>query len=330
MKHEGYFKDFLKDHVNLNSNRLDKLEKKIEVITVFLEEKLDNYSNFSEQGSYAHGTIIKPVKDSDEFDADILIYIKDNNFEPQSYQTDYVSYVYDQFKDNKNYQNIVKRKARCVTVDYAGDFHLDVVPCILHGDQNFICNRNDQKYEKTDGDGYKNWLAEKNAVAGQNQLKKVTRLFKYLRDHKSNFTIASILLTTLLGNHIDESNNKSEEFKDLPTSLKTLSNRVNDFLQQNSNMPIIENPVLEGEDFNRKWDENKYKNFRNKFNIYNQKINDAFSKKDHNESVKKWRKIFGENFGKSNSSSTNSVLGPALVVSNPQVVNATKPYANNK
>ena len=81
-------------------------------------------------------------------------------------------------------------------------------------------------------------------------------------------------------------------------------------------MPTVENPVLPGEDFNRHWDENKYGNFRDKFASYNTRINEAFEEKDHNESVKKWRKLFGDDFGELKESASSI---PA--------VGATKPYS---
>ena len=332
MKHNKYFDDFLKDHINLNQSRLTTLDKKVETVTDLLKSKLPNYRKFSEQGSYAHGTIIKPVRENDEFDADILIFVKDDNFDPDNFQEDYISQIYEVFQNNANYKDIVQLNTRCVTVDYAGDFHLDIVPCIEHGNDNYICNRIDKKYEKTDGDGYKKWLAEKNRTVSRNHLKKVTRLFKFLRDHKSNYSIPSILLTTLLGDQINFFDKDSDEFQDLPQTLKTLSNRVNNFLQANPNMPTIRNPVLHEENFNRKWDQTKYRNFREKFDIYNRRINEAFEEKDHNESVKKWRKLFGEDFGElreTKVSNTPAIITASGLASVSPHVYATKPYASS-
>ena len=332
MKHISYFDKFLKEKVNLNQSRLDTLDSKVEIITNLLKSKLPNYRKYSKQGSFAHHTIIKPVKDNDEFDADILVFIKDDDFNPDEFNEDYISTIYHVFHDNGNYKNIVRRKSRCVTIDYSGDFHLDAVPCIEHEDEFYICNRKEKKYEKTDGDGYKKWLADKNRITGGNNLKKTTRLLKYLRDHKSNYSIASVLLTTILGNQISAFYENSDEFKDLPQALKTLSNRVNNYLQSNPSMPTISNPVLPEENFTRKWDSKKYRNFRNKFDLYNRKINQAFEAKDHNKSVKKWREIFGDEFGelKDSSASSQAARGVMLgsIVSSPHAI-ATKPYSKD-
>ncbi len=322
MKHERDFKDFLSKRVDLNQDRLDTLKGRIETITKLLKENLSGYRKFSEQGSYAHKTIIKPVKDNDEFDADLLIFIQDSDFNPNDFKTDYVRKIYEIFKNNGNYEDKINKKTRCVTINYAGDFHLDIVPCVEHNEVHYITNRNDSKYEPTDGDGYKQWLAQKNEIVGNNNFRKVTRLLKFLRDHKDNFSVKSILLTTLLGNMVQTDDKDSESFSDLPTTLKTLSNRLNNFLQNRPSMPIIKNPVMSSEDFNRHWDEVKYKNFREKFNSYNGKINQAFEEEDYNSSVKKWRELFGDHFGRlidSSSSRKESAILPT--------VPATKPYA---
>ncbi len=297
MKHEKFFNQFMENEVNLNKDRLNKLQGRTRTIREFLRGNLKGHQKMEHQGSYGTKTIIKPPKDKD-FDADMMVYVKENeDFEPK----DYIDEIYNLFKGNRNYKNIVGRKSRCVTLDYSGDFHLDIVPCVEQKKGKHICNKNTNKFEITDGTAYKEWLIEKNKNSG-NYLKKVIKLLKYLRDIKTNFSCKSILLTTLLGNQI--SNNES--FSDLPTALKEISNRLNDFLQQNEKMPIVKNPVLEDENFNRHWNEDKYSNFRKKFNLYVTKINDAFEEKDHNESVRKWREIFGDEFGELQENNKNA------------------------
>lgn len=323
MKNVNDFKDFLDNEVNLNQSRIDKLDKKVKIITTLLKDKLSGYREYSLQGSYAHRTIIKPVKDNHEFDADILVFIGNDNFSLYGF-TDYVKEIYDIFKNNDNYKDIVKLNTRCVTIDYADDFHLDIVPCVEYNDTHYICNRRDQKHEQTDGDGYKKWLIDKNKTVGGNNFIKATRLFKFLRDHKGNFSAKSILLTTLLGNQV----NSDDSYADLPTTLKILSNRINAYLQQNPTMPTVYNPVLPSEDFNRHWDQTKYNNFRNLFDIYNSKINEAFAEENRNESIRKWRKLFGDDFGCLESNATSKAITGAGVGLLSRV-GATKPYAGD-
>jgi len=94
-------------------------------------------------------------------------------------------------------------------------------------------------------------------------------------------------------------------------------------------MPAIDNPVMPIENFNRHWNQMKYSNFREKFNIYTKKINEAFEEKDHNESVRKWRKLFGDEFGKLKDSKKSIKASSALGVGVIPTVAATKIHASN-
>jgi hypothetical protein len=89
-----------------------------------------------------------------------------------------------------------------------------------------------------------------------------------------------------------------DEFCDLPTSLKTLFNRLDSWLQDRPEMPIVENPVLEEEDFNRHWDQDKYSNFREQWHKYTTWIDEAYDEESKNESILKWRKVFGDEYAK--------------------------------
>ena len=116
-----------------------------------------------------------------------MAYIKDEDFIPAIFQTDYVDEIYQVFKADAIYKDKVKKNTRCVTVQYAGEFHIDIIPCIKYNGTCYICNPKDETYEETDGDGYKDWLVEKDKIVGYNNFRKATRLFKYLRDYKNTF-----------------------------------------------------------------------------------------------------------------------------------------------
>jgi hypothetical protein len=92
--------------------------------------------------------------------------------------------------------------------------------------------------------------------------------------------------------------NRQAWFGDLPTALRTLLGRLDDVLQANPTLPTVRNPVLITEDFNRHWDQEKYTNFREKVHQYRERIDDAYTEVDHDESVAKWRHVFGDDFAK--------------------------------
>jgi hypothetical protein len=123
-------------------------------------------------------------------------------------------------------------------------------------------------------------------------------LIKYLRDIKTTFSIKSILLTTLLGSQVKTLYPESEkkQFSDVPTALRILFGRLDDYLQARPTMPTVVNPVLALETLNRHWDQDKYTNFRGRIHTYREWIDDAYDEQDRDESIRKWRRVFGEDF----------------------------------
>lgn len=302
MKHIDHFATLLRDTINLNQARIDTLEQRIETISDFLagSDYDPHIRKFAPQGSWAHKTIIKPPGDKD-FDADLVMIIDEIvNWTAK----DYVEKLYSTFRSSDTYKEMVSRRTRCIQLNYAGDFHLDVVPVIQEtghaGTRYYVCNRNDDVCEATAPEDYTAWLRERNRITGGNQLRKVTRLLKYLRDIKGTFSCKSILMTTLLGELIQDADElyRDTHFSDLPTSLCTAVGRLDDYLQARDLMPRVQNPVLPEEDFNRHWDQQKYENFRNKIHQYREWIDDAYAEQDNDDSIAKWRRVFGDDFAK--------------------------------
>ena len=300
-KNNKDFQDFLRDYVNLNDTRLDRLKRGVRGVNGHLKEHLAGYQKMEPQGSYAFGTLIKPVDDNDEYDADIQIVMNYNlKWDPR----DYVLEVRHTLAANKTYADKLRLKTRCVTVDYVGEFHLDVVPLVTIDGKHYVCNRNDNTFEETDGTGYRAWINEKNRITGGN-LKRVIRLLKYLRDYKNSFTAKSILLTTLVGDTIKASDESKESVNTNADTLVTVLTRMDDYLQQHPDMPKIKNPVLDTEDFNRHWDQRKYENFRNRVHSYAQTARKAKDEPSSEKAIKLWQELFGDDFGKGSSGGGN-------------------------
>ena len=302
MKLLDHFASFLKDEVNLNQTRIDRLKGHVEAIQNFLRGS--HYDTqilrFSPQGSWAHKTIIKP-QSRKEFDADLVIFMnRHDEWSPK----EYVNNLYHIFNSSDRYKEKVSRRTRCVVLDYAGDFHLDMVPCVVDDgfyDTTFeVCNRNKDIFEVTASEAYTSWLEGRNTWAGRNMLRHSIRVLKYLRDIKGTFSVKSILLTTLVGNCVYSSDvsHQAHLFSDLPTSLQTLIGRLDSCLQAHSEMPLVRNPVLPEETFTRHWNQAKYENFSECVHRYRGWIDDAYKETDRDESIRKWRRVFGDSFAK--------------------------------
>lgn len=292
-----HFDDFLKDTVNLNQTRVTLLEDSIEAIETFIRNSdcKPEIIEFKPQGSWAHKTIIKPLTDY-PFDADLIVYVKPvEGWEAK----DYVNNLYTEFQGSGIYKEKTRRYSHCVTIEYTGEKKIDIAPCVkdrLYSGTYEVCNRNSNEFEKSKPGEYTDWLIDKNSISGKNNLRKVTRILKYMRDIKTNFTCPSFLLTTLLGNRISYQDGIVNPFTDVPTSLKILIGRLDDWLQANQTKPTVRNPVLYEEIQSNALDETKYSNFRNKINLYRGWIDDAYDESDKEESIGKWRRVFGDDF----------------------------------
>ena len=286
------FEIFMSNRVNLNNARYERLRTGARAVSEYLSQNLRGFQKTELQGSFALRTIIRPTNGR-EYDLDMLVFMDlAHSKTPKAC----IEEVHRTMRANRTYADKVKMRKRCVEINYAGDFHMDIVPCVERRGGLYICNRPTNKFEITDGTGFRDWFNGKNAVTHGN-LKRVARLLKYLRDHKRTFTAPSVLLMTLIGNTIRD-NEDGSQFRTLPDALKAVTNRVNRFLQANRNMPRISNPALPREYFSRDWDPDKYRRFRNMFNSYANRINAAFDESDHARSLTAWRNLFGDDFGK--------------------------------
>lgn len=88
----------------------------------------------------------------------------------------------------------------------------------------------------------------------------------------------------------------TSDFGDVPTALRTIVARLDDSLQIRVSKPVIVNPVLASEFMSDLWTDEQYANFRNKVHQYREWIDDAYTEKDWDESIGKWRRVFGDDF----------------------------------
>ena len=292
-KNNRQFREFLRDEVNPNRERLGRLYVGIRDVKRYLKKNLKSYQDIDRQGSLSLDTLIKPVRYDDEYDADIQVVVNPNeNWQPK----DYLAALCDALAQNDNYADKIKLRTRCVTLHYAGHFHLDVVPRVTKEDTHFICNREMNCLEPTDGTGYREWFTRKSRITRVN-LKRVVRLLKYLRDRQDSYVAKSILLTTLAGNVIEPSDRETEAVGTVANTLTTVLDRMDRYLQRNATMPKIKNPALQSEDFNRHWDQDRYSYFRERIHSHAQIVREALASPSIEDSTKMWSRLFGEGFG---------------------------------
>ncbi|MCY3545124.1 MAG: hypothetical protein OXH22_13965 [Chloroflexi bacterium] len=293
-KNNRQFREFLRDEVNLNQGRLHRLQVRVRDVNRHLKRNLHGYQRIDRQGSYGLDTLIKPVNEDDEYDADIQVVM---NPSPDWKAKDYLDALRDTLAENHNLADKITIGTRCITLDYAGDFHLDVVPRVTRQDGHFICNREKNCFEKTDGTGYRNWFSEQSRITKVN-LKRAVRLLKFVRDRQDNYVAKSILLTTLAGEAIHSSDRGEEAVRTVANTLTTILTRMDRYLQRHEAMPEITNPAMPSENFNRHWTQDRYTYFRERVHSHAQIAQEALQSPSIEESIRKWRRLLGDDFGK--------------------------------
>ncbi len=293
------FQEFLEKKVNLNPNRVEKIKEAQRILPSFIAETdsfKDIYLGNTTQGSYRQKTIIKPKGEAPSFDLDLLILLKKKaGWEPK----DYLSKLAEEFKGNGRYSDLTdtKGKTRCVTIDYEGDFHADIVPAILDNGNYYICNKTTNQFELSDGDGYANWFAGQDRIA-VSTLVPAVRLIKYLRDHKGDFDTKSIILTTIAGLQISATDAAAGLYSNPASTVATILFRMNEYLGRFNTPPSIANPAMPGENFNRHWktDHESFSQFKTAIASYAELAQKAQGAATTDLALENWKKLFGDEF----------------------------------
>lgn len=300
MKLKGYWKHFL-GQVNLNQSRIDQLDDGVTAITNFLQGAKGfggDAEDIVPQGSYAQKTIIKPVG-AHEFDADVLLQMTEQDgWEPR----DYVAELYRTFRGSSTYKELVGRRTRCVVVNYANEFHVDVVPYLVRDDGHWITNRSENKLENTNPEGFNDWLDARDRITSR-RLVEAIRVMKYLRDFKQTFSVRSVVLSFLLAEQVSETCKLLSPgcYIDLPTAFVTVIEDLDAWLQARPWLPTLTDPSCPSQNFHDRWNQEEYATFRNKIHDYAAKARKAYDLPQSGgveASVKAWQELFGTRFCK--------------------------------
>jgi len=298
VKHTDYFDSFMTNTVNLGKFRLDLLDERVQSIyTAVCDDDEFGWRVLSmkRQGSWAQRTIIEP-QNGKEFDGDVMIRLE---VEPEwaDNPSSYTNALYRALRRALPGHDIT-RKARCARISYAG-MHIDLVPYILRDNgTEAIINRDENEFEDTDPTAFTDWMREQDEIADGN-LRKVIRLVKYLRDHKNSFTgTKSIILTTLLGERVDEAKKlwTPEAYRDLPTALLTIVTDLDEWLKYQFAKPRVLDPSGTGLDFDHRWNDESFYYFKARIRVHAEQIRAAYDEQDAEQSVAKWQDLFGEEF----------------------------------
>jgi hypothetical protein len=252
------------------------------------------------QGSQRLGTTTKPTGRS-EFDLDAVCKLTaPREWSPGSlYQL-----IWDRLSENGIYRPKMKRMPRCIRLEYAGDFHLDIAPAIpdheCGGNSILVPDLNadlalhhpaNNNWKSTNPQDYATWfedqcvpvlifnekyaraqvdpVPEKEAIHAKPALKRSVQLFKRWRDveyaDRQKLAPPSIILTTLSG--------QCYEGQQLCTdSLQSILNSTVAVIDSGQRLRL-KNPAHPDENICEKWDGNptSYRDFCNSVTAFQER-----------------------------------------------------------
>jgi len=132
------------------------------------------------QGSFRHGTMIKPFNDADKYDIDLVCELKALKKENVT-QKQLKDMVGDRLKANERYRKMLEEGKRCWTLQYADSarFHMDILPAIPDDEINgiareiganlaqsaiLITDRELYNWQRSNPVGYAEWFKERMRV----------------------------------------------------------------------------------------------------------------------------------------------------------------------
>lgn len=300
------FNLFLRDHVNLNQSRIDTLHSRVSSLdtaledSAILEDKLEG--SLIPQGSFAHRTIIKPLSGND-FDADVLLPMTEQDeWEPKMYTVEL-----------KKALDAVPRYAektvlgkRCVTIQFANDFHVDVVPFIERTDGNtYITHRTRNEFIRQDPTAFTDWLNEQNSTTN-GHLVRTIRLVKWLRD-RSSIDCPSVVLAALLAGRV-RSFAGIDGYGNVATTFTALLEDLRDYLELHSATPWVDDRI--GQNLADRLTQTGFDNLKSQLNRWARLAREALDA-ESSESIDKWRELLGDTFGASNANSAQALSASA-------------------
>jgi hypothetical protein len=216
------------EELQLSRSRHQQVQERYESLTRVLESDESPFKFYRPliypQGSMRLGTTVHPLRGPHDLDFVLQLSRSHHEIKPMTLLFTLFNYL----KGNGVYGSMVSLKNRCVRIEYANEFYMDILPACLNLEAGANCikvpDRQLQEWKDSNPIGYAEWFTRKSQVAllkvimaravpvphpqsvqEKHPLQLVVQLFKRWRDiyYKNRQDVApiSIVLTTLAAKH---------------------------------------------------------------------------------------------------------------------------------
>lgn len=253
-------------------------------------------------GSYAKHTSIRPVKDEDLRDVDIVVETDHSTFGDSA---DVIIELRDVLKDDARYESAYLQK-HSVGVTLS-KLEIDVVPLAFENENKYIGDLYDSSWQETNPKGHVEWSSRTNAEHG-GMYKPVVKMMKWWRrEHcpEGKKWPKGITLEKMIADCFPDDSNLYEEL--MIGLLENLSESYSDVAEARE-VPFVADPVLESNDLAAGYVAEDFASFVEGVEESLGFIQDEGSNNDS------WRKVLGERFPAANQSrSQTSVPAPVML-----------------
>ena len=266
------------------------------------------------QGSARLETVVRPWR-REEFDVDLLCVLSTDRTRHPDPMAVY-NLVANRLAEHATYRRLMKCKERCIELNYAGQFHLDIVPAISHCDSSrklLIPDRTQKEWIRTDPFGYADWFFGRTPVtkmaaeqyraradveplrpakraAEIAPLQRTVQLMKRRRDlffNGNGDAPKSIALTTLAAKHYHGEPLCTD-------ALLTVLQGIQTEIDRTSGILAIPNPVDRSENLGRHWNPRSYSQFKRFIRQFSDEMHELLEMRGWDGIAEALESLFGD------------------------------------
>lgn len=303
MANSADFESFLKD-INPSKTTISEASRLHNNLRDYLKDSEAYKSIYSDSylsGSYAKHTFIRPKKDSDSCDIDVVI---ETTHDTDEAPCDVLTELRDAILERPCYNN-VRVQSHSVGIELA-NFHIDVVPLVKDQEGNlYIGSKDDGTWKRTDPKAHISWSTQVNNDFELNY-KPLVKILKWWRRENCPESVKfpkGITLEKMIADNLPELGLSIEE-----RVMQTMANLSSVYSAdlESHNVPYVEDPVLAGSDLAASYSLSDFEEFTSKLGEHLELL------AEEGTGNSTWKKILGSNFPSENAPSNYALLSNKL------------------
>lgn len=259
------------------------------------------------QGSYPQNTLARPVAST--YDVDITLPLTVDFCSSLGNDSRRIMAAVEAcLREDPFYDEVLQSKTRCLRLEYAGEFHIDVVPMTPSGDARapWVVANGNGGWQKTNPQELKAWVTDINAQCSG----RFVRTVKFLKRWREiqlgpEFAGRSVFITAFAGTHnpfAPELRHTAMAYRgqhamdDADFFLST-ARTMADCMRKWGTGFYLDNPVLPGENLAAGMSYDDMRRMRHELERLAVTAADAFKEPDNDRALEKWQEVLGDDFG---------------------------------